>query len=135
MQSYQMMLKEKIPIWNNTIQLGPTTNAPPSKCNLAPDFWCADRAFSNECYNPALCDLYMNSIYGKPLTFHIIYDSALKASRNYVYLYVQSWFIRRDENKNKVKIVLEPTPQSKAADPYHEYAIQVLFAFFTSKRH
>uniref|UniRef100_A0A914CBC3 Uncharacterized protein n=1 Tax=Acrobeloides nanus TaxID=290746 RepID=A0A914CBC3_9BILA len=122
MQAYQMMLKEKILMWNNTIHTGPSSNVAPSKCQIPPDFWCSDKESANECYNQGICDLYMNAIYGKPLLFRIIYDSALEESREYIARYIQSWFIRKTDNK--VKIVLEPTPQPRAADPYHEYAIQ-----------
>ena len=118
-----MMLKEKILMWNNTIHTGSSSNVAPSKCQIPPDFWCSDKESANECYNQGICDLYMNAIYGKPLLFRIIYDSALEESREYIARYIQSWFIRKTDNK--VKIVLEPTPQPRAADPYHEYAIQV----------
>jgi hypothetical protein len=131
MQSYQLMMTEKIQIWNSSVnRFRSPSAARPSQCQSPPDFWCSDPLITSECYNANGCSSYQRVIYGKPLHIRIIYNSQLPNSRMYILHYLRTNVLRNAISSQKVIVELEPTALSSRAQcdspqsPCYEQALQ-----------
>uniref|UniRef100_A0AC35U574 GILT-like protein F37H8.5 n=1 Tax=Rhabditophanes sp. KR3021 TaxID=114890 RepID=A0AC35U574_9BILA len=126
MQFTQLLLKEKIQIWNYTLHNIYPKGQKINNCNTPSEFWCSSDKLSDSCYNPKQCSQYYSSIHNQPLELVIYYDPDTPTTQQFLIETIKKNLLGENDyhNSKMYKLNLVPIWNEYSVDACKKHSTQ-----------